>query len=167
MNAGAPGFEAHARDIYAWAYRVLGHHHDALDVVQDVFLRWSRQCTRQPPEQPRGWLRRATLNRAMDVLRTRQTRRGEAGDGQQPVADAASPDAAADLGALRAEIQAVLSELTDVQRAVLIAKVYDEMTFAEIAGELGVAVPTAKTHYLRAVRAVRDRLRGRWAPEDA
>ncbi len=166
MTGGVAKFEELAEDIYAWAYRVLGHHHDALDVVQDVFLRWSRQCTRDLPEQPRGWLRRATLNRAMDLLRARESRRRVAGDARQSTLEPASPDAAADLDALRAEIQAVLAELTDAQRAVLIAKVYDEMTFAEIAEELGVAVPTAKTHYLRAVRAVRDRLKRRWAPED-
>jgi DNA-directed RNA polymerase specialized sigma24 family protein len=44
--------------------------------------------------------------------------------------------------------------------------VYDEMTFAEIAAELSVAISTVKTHYLRAVQAVRDRLRPRWADEE-
>jgi DNA-directed RNA polymerase specialized sigma24 family protein len=41
---------------------------------------------------------------------------------------------------------------------VLIARTYEGLTFAEIAVELGIAVPTVKTHYLRAVSAVRDRL---------
>ena len=46
----------------------------------------------------------------------------------------------------------------------LIAKVYDGLTFAQIAAELKLAVPTVKTHYLRALSAVRDRLTRRWAP---
>ena len=59
-----------------------------------------------------------------------------------------------------------MSRLTDVQQAVLVAKVYDEMTFAAVASELGLAVSTVKTHYLRAVRAVGDRLELRWGGEE-
>jgi len=67
------------------------------------------------------------------------------------------------VAALRDEIAGALAVLTDAQRSVLIAKVYDGQTFAQIAADLGVAVPTVKTHYLRAVRAVRDRLGDRWS----
>jgi DNA-directed RNA polymerase specialized sigma24 family protein len=38
---------------------------------------------------------------------------------------------------------------------VLIAKVYDQETFAEIAESMDLAVPTVKTHYVRALRAMR------------
>ena len=52
-----------------------------------------------------------------------------------------------------------LGTLSDGQRAVLTAKVQDGRTFSEIADEMRIAVPTAKTHYLRALRTMRDRLR--------
>ena len=165
-SSPAVEFEPHARDVYAWAYRVLGRHHDALDVVQDVFLRWARQCGDNPPRQPRGWLRRVTLNRAIDLCRlrgadaalmdgvseTRETSAGHTNVGEE-----------LDREALRNDIASSLQELTDVQRGVLVAKVFDEMTFAQIAAELSLSVSTIKTHYLRAVRAVRDRLHARWA----
>ena len=159
-------FERIAPDVYRWAYRVLGHHHDALDVVQDVFLRWDRQCTREVPAEPRGWLRRVTLNRVIDFLRKRETVSESKRAVAEPVAVEGRQEESIDRDALRAEIQSALSLLTEQQRAVLVAKVYDRLTFAEIARELGLAVPTVKTHYLRAVRAVRDRLRRRWAEED-
>ncbi|GAF95160.1 unnamed protein product, partial [marine sediment metagenome] len=57
--------------------------------------------------------------------------------------------------------------LSDVQRSVIVAKVYDDMTFAQVAEELGLAVSTVKTHYLRAVGTVRDRLKRRWAKEES
>ena len=159
------GFEQYAGQVYRWAYRFLGRHHDALDVVQDVFLRWDQQCTRSRPSQPRGWLRRVTLNRAIDVCRKRQADVG-------PVADTMDLRAAdegavemLDRATLREDIASALDRLSDIQRSVLVAKVYDEMTFAAIAAEMNVAVSTVKTHYLRAVQAVRDRLRPRWADE--
>ena len=159
------GFEQYAGQVYAWAYRFLGRHHDALDVVQDVFLRWDQQCSQARPLQPRGWLRRVTLNRAIDVSRKRQT----SADSMTPMMKMPTADEAGvepmDRATLRQDIAAALDRLTDIQRSVLVAKVYDEMTFAEIATEMSLAISTVKTHYLRAVQAVRDRLRPRWADE--
>ena len=63
---------------------------------------------------------------------------------------------------LRAAIARAMGDLTDMQRSVLTAKVHDGLTFAQIAAEHDLAVPTVKTHYLRALRAVRDRLQGEW-----
>ncbi len=164
-SPGGEGFEQYTGEVYGWAYRLLGCHHDALDVVQDVFLRWDAQCTREAPARPHGWLRQVTLNRAIDLRRRRRTA-SDPGDNviQQP---AIREDAAArlDQEVLRDDIAAALSLLSDAQRSVLVAKVYDEMTFARIGDEMGLAVSTVKTHYLRAVRTVRDRLQRRWAKE--
>ena len=163
-SSSSGGFEQYGGQVYAWAYRFLGRHHDALDVVQDVFLRWDQQCTQARPLQPRGWLRRVTLNRAIDVSR----KRGVAWSSDSLAMFAAVDDAKVeplDRVTLRQDIAAALDRLTEIQRGVLVAKVYDEMTFAEIATELSLAISTVKTHYLRAVQAVRDRLRPRWADE--
>ncbi|MCH8244042.1 MAG: LysM peptidoglycan-binding domain-containing protein [Planctomycetes bacterium] len=70
-SAASGDFEKYTADVYGWAYRLLGRHHDALDVVQDVFLRWDAQCAQHPPDQPRPWLRRVTLNRAIDLTEAR------------------------------------------------------------------------------------------------
>jgi len=158
------GFEQYTADVYAWAYRLLGRHHDALDVVQEVFLRWDAQCARQRPGQPRGWLRRVTLNRAIDFKRQGRLQGGDAIEPRAPAVPS-EPAIEPDRTDLRRDITAALDRLTEVQRNVLVAKVYDEMTFAGIAAELDLAVSTAKTHYLRAVRAMRDGLRRRWAEE--
>ncbi len=158
-------FEAYTRDIYGWAFRLVGRHHDALDVVQDVFLKWSDQCARQCPDKPRGWLRRVTLNRAADIVRRRKHETANPNDvaPNQHASAAETLDGAA----LRSDVAEALAELTDAQRGVLVAKIYDDLTFARIAGDLGVAVPTVKTHYLRAVRAVRQRLYPRWSGEES
>ena len=168
-SSPAASFEPYTPDVYGWAYRVLGRHHDALDVVQDVFLKWARQCGEQPPTQPRGWLRRVTLNRAIDLRRHRRRDAEPIGEMVEMVetpktpADRACLEDAIDHAALRDDIALAFDRLTEIQRGVLVAKVYDELTFAQIATELSLAVSTVKTHYLRAVQAVRDRLRARWA----
>jgi len=162
----ADTFEQHAHDIYGWAYRVLGRHHDALDVVQDVFLKWSAQCDTKPPDSPRGWLRRVTVNRAVDAFRRSREQPAAAETMLRLVPASGDVSGAANRSELRADIAAALDDLTEHQRAVLVAKVYDGLTFAEIAAELDVAVPTVKTHYLRALRAVREKLSPRWAEKE-
>lgn len=156
------GFEQYASEIYGWAYRLLGRHHDALDVVQDVFLRWDAQCARQAPTRPHGWLRQVTLNRAIDLRRQRSAV-SESAD-LLPRQQSGQGDTAArlDQEVLRDDVAAAFGRLSDVQRSVLVAKVYDDLTFARIAAELELGVSTVKTHYLRAVQSVRDRLQRRW-----
>jgi RNA polymerase sigma factor (sigma-70 family) len=161
-------FQQHRDDVYRWAYRLLGRHHDALDVAQDVFVRWSQATgadsrdvkpsmlasSQAAFENPRAWLRRVTINRAIDVMRARTTAIALA---EQPQL---GPHITDDLerAELRQEITLALESLTDSQRSVLVSKVFDDLTFAQIAAEQGLAIPTVKTHYLRAVIALRDRL---------
>lgn len=163
-NAPEGGFEQYTAQVYGWAYRLLGRHHDALDVVQDVFLRWDAQCLREAPKQPRGWLRRVTVNRAIDVRRRRHE--GSELQLEPPDVGVGDADMQIDREMLRSDVATAMDQLSDAQRSVLVAKVYDDMSFREIAEELELALSTVKTHYLRAVRAVRDRLEHRWAGED-
>lgn len=158
-------FESFTKDVYAWAYRLLGQHHDALDVVQDVFLKWEGQCREESPRHARGWLRRVTFNRAIDVMRQR---RGAGVTNELPCTTAAHTPRASgpEHAELREVVVAALGALTDTQRSVLVAKVYDDLTFAKIADELGLGVSTVKTHYVRAIGRLSETLRSRWTTED-
>ena len=156
-------FEAYRNEVYAWAYRLLGGHHDALDVAQDVFLKWVDQCRDAPPRNPRAWLRRVTIHRAIDYRRANTSRRArEVGS---PPSTVQVNDSLASREELRSQVAYAMESLSEMQRSVLVAKVFDGLTFARISAELEIAVPTAKTHYLRAVAALRDRLGEQWGPE--
>lgn len=171
-------FEEHGGAVYAWAYRLLGRHHDALDVVQEVFLKWVDQCRASPPSRPRGWLRRSTLNQAVDFIRRRRAHeravegRSRALPARGIPVDSADVDAHestepgldvpgvldSDGEAWRWRVADAMGELTEPQRTVLAAKVFDDLTFARIADEQSLSVSTVKTDYLRALRSLRDRL---------
>ena len=156
-------FEAYRNEVYGWAYRLLGRHHDALDVAQDVFLKWVDQCRLSPPRNPRAWLRRVTIHRAIDYRRANASRRRREKSTQSSTVrcetDAVSRDE------LREVIREAVGALSEMQRSVLVAKVFDGLTFARISAELEIAVPTVKTHYLRAIATLRDRLGEQWGPQ--
>lgn len=162
----AAEFERYRHDVYAWAYHLLGRHHDALDVAQDVFLRWARQVRKAAPAHPRSWLRRVTINCAIDLRRAASSMPATVGIEEQ--AGAGTDGSALERDELRAQVAAAMIDLSEMQRSVLTARIHDDLTFAQIAAEHGLAVPTVKTHYLRALRTVRDRLKSRWShPEGA
>ncbi|MHC5024394.1 MAG: RNA polymerase sigma factor, partial [Planctomycetota bacterium] len=108
-------YDRYGRQVYGWAYRLLGRHHDALDVAQEVFVRWVKHATPTAPNNPQAWLRRVTINRAIDVARTRHE--GRAGSLERAAPDVAGPE----LDELRTAIAAALAGLPDQQRCVLVA----------------------------------------------
>ncbi len=142
--------EATRARVYQWAYRLLQNHHDALDATQDVLLKWLRYAGREI-ESGEAWLRRTTVNHCIDLIRKR--RPISMGDGaaawqERDRRRVTDED-------IRDRIAMGLSGLTDSQRAVVVAKVYDGQRFTTIADSLRVSVSTVKTHYIRGLRALR------------
>jgi RNA polymerase sigma factor (sigma-70 family) len=67
-------FRAHHGLVFRTAYRITGNAADAEDVSQTVFLRLFRR-EHDELENEESYLRRAAINAALDVLRSRQSDR--------------------------------------------------------------------------------------------
>ncbi len=69
-------FRAHHGLVFRTAYRITGNAADAEDVSQTVFLRLFRRAgSADALENEESYLRRAAINAALDVMRSRQTDR--------------------------------------------------------------------------------------------
>lgn len=95
-------FESHRDRLRAVAYRVLGSHADAEDVVQEAWLRLSRQGT-GTIDNLGGWLTTVVGRISLDVLRSGRTRPEVALDDQLPeftvtLDDAPAPEDLVTLG---------------------------------------------------------------------
>jgi len=130
---------------------------DAEDVVQDGFVRfWRRQ--RGLPGDPLALVLTSVRRAAMDLARSglrREARERDAGlegadDG--PLFEILPDDDR------RIAIEAALRRLPSEQREVLALKIWGSLTFAEIAGQLGIPPNTAASRYRYALGALRREL---------
>jgi RNA polymerase sigma-70 factor, ECF subfamily len=145
-------FDAHHRSVYAAAYRVLGDHAQANDVVQDVFLRlWRRP---QAFDAARGdigtYLRLMGRSRAVDLWREGQAR-GRATDrfkvyvGEQDPHVDDRPDLAIERKGDRSAVRDALRELPAAQREALVLAYWGGMTAEQVAAHEHIPLGTAKS----------------------
>lgn len=72
--AAASAFEAQRRHLHGLAYRMLGSHAEAEDIVQEAWLRW-READHDSVMQPGAFLRRIVAHLSLDRLKSAQARR--------------------------------------------------------------------------------------------
>ncbi|MDQ6809033.1 MAG: sigma-70 family RNA polymerase sigma factor [Verrucomicrobiota bacterium] len=143
----APGLVLFARQFVRSAS-------DAEDIVQDAFVRFWRK---QHSIENRALLFTTVRSIALDVLR-RDSRRAR----REAVAfvdadDSVSPHFDAEDDAGRALGRAV-DVLPTEQREVLVMKIWNELTFSEIATVLGISQNTAASRYRYALAALKKSL---------
>jgi RNA polymerase sigma-70 factor (ECF subfamily) len=134
-------YDAYAGAVYRHALSLLRSPADAEDVLQEVFLKLvSRRGG--PIRDLKAYLLTAARHQAILVIR-RRAREVETDTAAGHVSAAASPDAAIDAEAVRG----ALERLSAAQREVVVLKVYEQMTFAEIGRRLRASVNTVASRY--------------------
>ena len=131
---------------YRVAYRLLGREPDALDAVQDGFVKALTHLEKfRGRSSFKTWLLRIVSNAALDVGRQRKR------DGwNQPAAGSAvrsgsaesASDAELDRLDLRRAIEAALGQLPPPQRQTFVLHVDGEMSYREVADALGISIGT-------------------------
>lgn len=154
-------YERHGTVLLSFAVQLCdGDRHRAEDVVQETAVRaWQHQGILDPStDGVRTWLFTVAHRIAIDHHRARQARPKEVGE-EEP-ADAAAPDPADRVVTLRVVLEA-MTELTAVQREVLIYNYYLGYSVEQTARALSLAPGTVKSRAHYAIRALREALRDR------
>jgi RNA polymerase sigma-70 factor (ECF subfamily) len=155
-------FRGRYRELYGLAYRLLGDHGEAEDVVQDSFLKLDgHPVLERPDDEVAAWLRRVCLNTAYNRLRgqrratARLDRAGRAERADEEADDGGGPL----LDVLRAEqqraVRRALATLPERQRACLLLR-HAGYSYAEIAATLDLAIGSVGVLLARGERAFRD-----------
>ena len=160
-------FERHRETAYRVAMRITRRHDDALDVVQDGFIRaFQRLGDFQRESGFKTWLLRIVANRALDLLRSRKVRQALPIDGGE---DSAGPLLAGDeaTGApgrdleqreLRDRLHAAIQRLPAAQQTVFVLYATGELTYGEIAATLNVPLGTVMSRLYHARRRLHELL---------
>jgi RNA polymerase sigma-70 factor (ECF subfamily) len=170
----AAAFEAlvkrHQGAAFALAYQMVRRREDAQDIAQEAFIRVFRGLRDFKGQAAfRTWLHRIVVNLALDTLRRRGRQAGASYDDAREPGEEAREEAGAhpdeDPGrALEARevgdaIRMALEELPAPQRAALLLREIEGLSYQEIAETLGCALGTvmSRLHYAR--RRLQERLR--------
>ena len=168
QTVSAPTWVAERPRLLTLGYRMLGSWHDAEDVVQDAWLRWSTG-DRTDVETPRAYLTTMVTRLAIDRLRARQ-RSLESYVGPwlpEPVATERMPDElAADRSSLSIATLHLMERLTPPERAVYVLREGFAYSFREIGAIVDRTESTARQLFRRARQRIGDDARFRADPRE-
>jgi RNA polymerase sigma-70 factor (ECF subfamily) len=156
-------YRDHAPALFRFLIRLTGSEAETKDVLQELFVRLAKAGGMDDGiVSPRSWLFRLAHRIAIDRHRREETRgRYENRAGQEwaasvpAVAGAPEGDAAWVQTTLRAALEALPAE----QKAVVLLKIWEGLTFAEIAGVLDIPANTAASRYRYAMDKLQAGLR--------
>jgi RNA polymerase sigma-70 factor, ECF subfamily len=140
------------RPVYSLALRMLCDRHKAEDLAQEVFLQLHRNLVSiQSMAHLAFWLRKVTVNRAIDRLR------------QEPkmevlpleAADAVSNDGPDADPLLVRRLRSLVSQLPPAPRAVLLLRYQEDLDPTDIARTLSMSINTVKSHLKRSLAVLR------------
>ncbi len=154
-------YDRHFDRVYAYVVRRVADRDAAEYITADVF---HRALAALPGYEFRGapfgaWLLRIAANAIVD--RSRRTGR-ESEDRSRAVEETIEPVAEATLDAdqQRAHLFAIVAELPDDQRRVIVERFVEDRGIREIAGRMGRSEGAIKQLQLRALQALRARMDG-------
>jgi len=169
LNQFLAGVELKAFKI---AQAALRHEDDALDAVQDAMLQLARAYAGRPAEEWKPLFYRILENRIRDMQRRRTvrgrvmawlpSRADDEDDDYDPIAQAASgepqPVRQLELDEAVGALDAALKKLPPRQQQAFLLRTLEGLDVAETALAMGCSEGSVKTHYFRAVQALRAQL---------
>jgi len=148
--------------VFVMAYSILRDREDALDAVQETFLRLHQKAGLfKPGRSFQGWLLQMAKNISIDSYRRRR-RKKQDWETSRPideipiaVEDRGGDSAASDL---RSAFSRSVETLAERQRMVFVMRHYNELPFSEISEAMRISIGTAKSLHFKAVQNLRKRL---------
>jgi len=145
-------YTAHGARLYRYAVVLLADRSAAEDAVHDTFVQLARALRRTPDAQVSfGYLAVTLRNTCYSALRRRARGRARAWD-DEALIEPAAPDASEEERML---LDDALKGLPAEQREVVYLKVFEGMTFQEIADRCEISINTAGSRYRYAIGALR------------
>ena len=152
--------------VFSICYRMVRNRTDAEDLSQDAFIRTFSVLDRYDPSYPfSSWLFRITSNLCIDFLRRRrgdtvsldQPIAGTEGDIQRQLpAKTVKPDREMETKEMMATLEDAISGLPEHYRIIVVLRHQEQMSYEEIADNLGIPLGTVKARIHRARNMIKE-----------
>jgi RNA polymerase sigma-70 factor (ECF subfamily) len=157
------------KKVYYLAYDIVGDHHEAEDVSQEVFIKVYRSLKNfRKDAKMSSWIYQITVNSAIDLLRKRKAKPSvnlEEFDLLEPHDNppgtgttAVDPESSAEAAMLQSRIQKALLKVSPRERVVFAMRHYNDFQLDEIADVLEISTGTVKSLLFRAMQKLRREL---------
>ena len=150
--------KTHQSMVFSLAYHFLHDRETAEEVGQEVFLLLHKNLDRiQSAEHAGFWLKKVTVQRAIDEARRRKRRP------QVALEVVAEPRVSASPGdpLLSDVLRRLIASLPETPRAVMVLRYQEDLDPAEIADILEMPLGTVKSHLQRSLTLLREKLERR------
>jgi RNA polymerase sigma-70 factor, ECF subfamily len=154
-------YRDHGPALFRFLVRLTGNEADTKDILQEIFVRLAKSPhLLDGVAAQRSYLFRMAHRLVIDRHRRDQSRQHYDNLASQEHESIARPEPLADDALwIQKVLASSLDTLPSEQRAVVVLKVWEEMTFAEIADVLEISANTASSRYRYALDKLRDELR--------
>ncbi len=147
------------QQVFLLAYSVLRNKEDAMDIVQETFMRLYQKLDAYEKEGNfRGWLLQIAKNLCIDYYRKHYARRREM-ESEKPLDELVLASSGSGANPVSLDLRRVISHglerLGERQRLVFVMKHYNGLDYREIAEILNVRLGTVKSLHFKAVRNLR------------
>ena len=139
-------YEANRRELYTYSLALTRNREAAEDAIHNAFQRLLRRGS--APTDLRPYVFRCVRNAAIDDLR--QEKRRE--DGILDLPNDTNQEPARGLGA---ELQQLLTQLSEDERETIVLKIFDGMTLQEIADLRDASINTVASWYRRGMEKLK------------
>ena len=153
-------YDHHGQALFAFLLNFTRNEADTRDLLQELFIKLAKSPNLlAQAREPRAFLLRLAHNLAIDLIRRRETRQRTNEKWAEEALPIFAPAEEPDERAFRESVSAALGELAPEQRAVVHLKLWEGLTFQEIADLLEIPANTAASRYRYGIDKLRQRLR--------
>ena len=153
-------YDEHARPLYAFLLNLTRDEADTRDLLQGIFVKLAREPKLlSGVRDERAFFIRLAHNAAIDLIRRRGTRERTKEHFLTEILSPFAPASDPDEQLFRDELAGALAGLPPDQRAVVHLKLWEGLTFEEIAATQDISPNTAASRYRYALDKLRERLR--------
>lgn len=160
--------ERYKKKIYYLACDMMGDHHEAEDISQEVFIKVFRHIKKFRKDAAlKSWLYQITVNTCIDVQRKKRRKPQVSMEGAEMdilnqdsawTGTSTNPEQYAESNMIQHRILELLQKISPKERSAFVMRYYDDLKTGEIAEILNVSTNTIKSLLFRARKKLQKEL---------